>query len=612
MGEAHDGLCSKSAYPQAGKHERHPPAASENYSQTLRHDVNSLPQALGKGNTKPAPVESSGTKLARETIPTTAGNGAGEQDIHHAKGSVFVFSSCRCSTPDVNRTSSLLVRIASWAKTTRVLEAALVALFFTSRALLLLTSSAANQNWEEPVFLFGSLELQREGLWRVWDYQDDLDHGGSVPLLLLGALWLRWWEPSVAALKWLVLGWWTVTFVAYLWVVASVFSRRALAVGAVLWLGASPHFARLQVTLVGSHPEAVLPALCATGMLVRLENEKREKPLLWFSTAWLATVAAWMSYALGGWSLAIVCALTWGRWRSRSIAAALLGLLVGALPWIYQNLYRRPTGWHLWIERLFPLSAAPGGSTPTRPWGTLSYLAQAWGAGEAGLWIVTVLAAFAVVPVLALASAGRMALPVRAPRVVWALIAAALLSGLSLALTRISPLPNEDYYFARFFTPLQVLLFILAAGGVDLIAQAWGKWWAIIVATAGVALGGYQLATLYGQGTSTSNFRQEWLRGCLVFGNAEYARAVAPERACERLRQMEDPECRERAFSGLGWSLADEYRRRGSFEHVERALACANDPRSRRAICGGMRFVLTRTASIGSKLPQELDRICPP
>ncbi len=518
------------------------------------------------------------------------------------------FSEARCRTRDVHRPRAVPVRTTGVARAKRggangALFALLLAGFFTSRALLLLTSGATNQNWEEPVFLFSSLELQREGLLRVWDYQDDLDHGGSVPLLLLGTLWLQWWEPSVLALKWLVLAWWTVTFALFLWVVSSLFSWRAAVVGGIFWLGLSPNLVRLQVTLVGSHPESVLPALCAMGLLARKENKDSADSLWCFGVAWLATVAAWMSYAVAGWSAAIITAVLWRRLNARSLAATLAGIGVGVLPWLYQNVCRRPLGWLVWVERLFPPAAISGGSERTSAWGTLVYVHDAWGVGEYGVWITGLLAVFAVVLGIAVSTAHPKAIPVRAPRAVGSLFVAAMLCAGALTLSRIAPVPNEDYYFARFFAPLQVMLFMLAAGGVEVMAQVCGRWLAVAVSVAGAALGAHQLAPLYGQGAMETNFRQEWLRGCLVFGVAEYARAASPERACQRLQRLGDAECRERAFHGLGWSLADEYRRRLEVEPVERVLRCTNDPKVRRAVCGGLHFVLTRAPGADRPLP---------
>ena len=68
--------------------------------------------------------------------------------------------------------------------------AALVVAFVVSRALLVATSYDSVANWEEPVFLYGALEIHEHGIASTFDYQDDLNHGGSVPLMLIASEWV--------------------------------------------------------------------------------------------------------------------------------------------------------------------------------------------------------------------------------------------------------------------------------------------------------------------------------------------------------------------------------------------------------------------------------------
>ncbi|GIW44636.1 MAG: hypothetical protein KatS3mg077_1918 [Candidatus Binatia bacterium] len=488
----------------------------------------------------------------------------------------------------------------------------LVCVFLVSRAALLSTSSAANENWEEPVFLFSAVELQRLGVTHIWDFQDDLDHGGSVPLLLLGTIWLRAVEPSLVALKWMELAWWTVAFGLFLYVLARLFSCRAAFLGGILWIGASPNLARLQVTLVGSHPEGVLPALWATALLARVEpNSGRLQAIRCVLTAWLATVAAWMSYLLAGWSLAILAALLRGPARWRRLPAALLGVSAGLMPWIYQNVYRRPHGWQAWVERAF--HAPPAAAAQSLGfWGMLRFLPDSWGDPRLGTWILGVLIGFAILLALAGEHAARGDSPMRSRNAVVALFTAAALSAAILVAGRITPVANEGYFFARFFVPLQVLLMALAAGGVEVATRAWGRAVFVVLATAATVLGSCQIAPLFGQGVTVREFRQDWLRGCLVFGVAELARAGGAQPACRRLAALTDAECRQRAFNGLGWSLADDYRRHGNLTLIAEALECAGEPALRRAICGGVRFTLARAPGIRepSPFPKEIERLC--
>ena len=496
----------------------------------------------------------------------------------------------------------------------KILVAVVFLAFVASRAFLLLTSSERIRNWEEPVFLFSALRVQDEGWARVWDYQDDLNHGGSVPLILAGALWLHWFEPSVLALKWMLLVWWTISFAVFLWVAWSIFSPRAAVAGAWLWVGASADFARLQVTLVGSHPEAVLPALLGTVWLAGALREKKPSPARWILIGTAAATATWMSYLSVGWSTAL-CAgalFTKGpRWR-RAFALG-VGFALGALPWLYQNVYLRPHGALLWLRRV-GLPENPGVASDARlgMLGMLTQLPDSLGQAVNGSLLVAALVAFATLPFLVWSHRQWRILAGRVPAMVPVLALAAVNSACVLAIGRIPPVPGEGYYYSRFFVPLLVLLFLLAGAGVDVAVATLGRWGEHAIAAVLLGLGIANLAPLYGQGVAAPSFREEYLRGCLVYGVAEFRRAGSPEQAVANLVRFDDVECRRRAFGGLGWGLADAYIATRSTEPALRFLAAIPDPSLRRAACGGMRFVLARSPRLAAPVPfpSELERLC--
>jgi hypothetical protein len=147
----------------------------------------------------------------------------------------------------------------------RVAALVLVAAFVASRVALLVTSYDANRNWEEPVFLFSALELQRDGIGRIFAYQDDLNHGGSVVLLLLAVPWISWNGTSLLALKGVAILWSALTLCALMGVAWRYFSARVALLLGLFDVALSPTLARLNITLVGSHPEAVLPCMLALG-----------------------------------------------------------------------------------------------------------------------------------------------------------------------------------------------------------------------------------------------------------------------------------------------------------------------------------------------------------
>lgn len=496
----------------------------------------------------------------------------------------------------------------------KILVMVLFLAFVASRAFLLLTSSERIRNWEEPVFLFSALRVQDEGWARVWDYQDDLNHGGSVPLILAGAVWLRWVDPSVLALKWMLLVWWTISFAVFLWAAWSIFSPRAAVAGGFLWVGASPDFARLQVTLVGSHPEAVLPALLGTVWLAGALRAKKPSPARWILIGSAAATATWMSYLSVGWSAAL-CAgarfATGPRWR-RALALG-IGISLGALPWLYQNVYLRPHGALLWLRRV-GLPETPGADSDARLGllGMLAQLPDSLGPAVNGSLLVAALAAFAALPLLVWSHRQWRILAGRVPAMVPVVALAAVGSACVLAIGRIPLLPGEGYYYSRFFAPLLVLLFLLAGAGVDVAVATFGRWCDSAIVAVLLGAGVANLAPLYGQGVAAPSFREEYLRGCLVYGVAEFSRAGSPEQAVAHLARFEDVECRRRAFGGLGWGLADAYIATRSTEQARRFLDAVPDPNLRRAACGGMRFVLARSPRVAPPVPfpSELERLC--
>lgn len=487
----------------------------------------------------------------------------------------------------------------------------LATVFVASRWLLVQTSYAAHAHWEESVFLFSALEISHQGLSSVWDYQDDLSHGGSVPLLLLATAAVALCGPSMVALKAVCVAW---SLGAFLLTVAAV--RRAGGAGAALLSGVfllalSPNLARLQVTLVGSHPEALLPAAAALWWLAKHDGTEGTVTRDSVAIGALAASAVWMSLTLAPWMAAL--AAVWWLGAPRRVAAAaglLAGGIVGGTPWAYQNLYLRPHGATLWLQRLGSSGAEFGAAQGA--WGTLQFLPESWGLGEAGV-ALTALAALAWLA-LALAVGLREQAERRWLRVAGTLLLGSLLTAVSLAATHLQPAPNEGYYFARFFAPLQVQLLVIGSLAVDTWAARLGGWVRIAFGGAAVAIGVSSFAPLLYQGGEVPAVNVLLRRGCLVFGNAEYARAGDGQRAVWRLMQLADAPCREMACAGLGWALADEYAATGRIEGARAALAAAGTTNCAQRICGGMRFVLARRAGIleeRRKLPAEFGERCP-
>ena len=82
-------------------------------------------------------------------------------------------------------------------------------------------------------------------------------HGGSVVLLLLAVPWVRVLGTSLVTLKGVAILWSTLTLCAFVAVGWRYFSPRVGLLWGVLYFALSPTAARLNVTLVGSHPAAM-------------------------------------------------------------------------------------------------------------------------------------------------------------------------------------------------------------------------------------------------------------------------------------------------------------------------------------------------------------------
>ena len=470
----------------------------------------------------------------------------------------------------------------------------LVVLFVISRAALLVTSYDVNQNWEEPVFLFSATELRHDGLRNIFDHQDDLNHGGSVVLLLLAVPWVAVVGSSLVGLKGVAILWSALTMSAFLAILWRYFSPRAALLWGVLYLALSPTAARLNVTLVGSHPEALLP--CAWALAAYLEWLRRDAAPLhgWtFVLGWAGGTALWVAYAAAMFIVPVLTVrLAYVR-RRRTAAALAAGLLFGLWPWIYQDLWLRPHGATMWIQHL--ATRHPSGGTLARWYDGLGELAASFGYGDAG---GAILLALCVVAWLGLA-AGVIVPPWRArwelsPLAIAPLVTAPFLGFVMVANSYHPFHAVEGYYHYRFFIPLQLSLLLVLAIAIDMLAAGRGR---LVLAAAAVALGlgAWTLAPLYAQGNHYDvDFERDRTRGCHVYGAAEWDRAPTPAAATARLARLAGDACREKAFGGLGWGIAGQFLETGDVTQTIATLDAIADPGLRWASCTGVAFAVER------------------
>lgn len=473
---------------------------------------------------------------------------------------------------------------------------ALVVAFVVSRAALLVTSYDVNQNWEEPVFLFSATELARDGLTHIFDHQDDLNHGGSVVLLLLAVPWVRVLGTSLVMLKGVAILWSALTLCAFMAVGWRYFSPRAALLWGVLYLALSPIAARLNVTLVGSHPEAMLP--CALALAAYLEWVRRRAapsnlcPLT-FALGWTCGVALWVAYVSAMFVVPLLMLrLAYVR-RWRTLAALAVGLLLGLWPWIYQDLWLRPHGATLWMRHLAAQHASM--ETLQRWRDAVVELAASFGYGDAGgaALLAVCAAALLALTVGVMVPAWRARWP-WPPLTVWPLIAAPFLGFVMVANTYHPYHAVEGYYHYRFFIPLQLSLLFVLAVVVDGAAAGSGR---TVLGAAVVALGigVWTQAPLYGQGNHyRADFERDRTLGCHVYGAAEWDRAPNPSAAMTHLAGLSGAACQASAFSGFGWGIGGQYLETGNLGATLATLESITDPRLRWAACAGVLFDVGR------------------
>jgi len=473
----------------------------------------------------------------------------------------------------------------SWS----IAAAALLAGFVASRALLVGLAYDRVANWEEPVFLFSGIDLGARGLGAIFDYQDDLSHGSSLPLVALASVWVRTVGTPLDLLKGIAIFWSTLTLLALLAVAARFASPRVALLCGLLYGGASAPAAMLQVTLVGSHPESLLFMTLALGAYLRtLEQDagRRHSVLLGLACG----SAVWCSYLAAPLALALGAAHVLPR--PRRALPALAGLAVGFSPWIVQNLILRPHGAWQWTAR-----AAALHTSNDLGWSVGSAIARSLADGSvAGAVIFALLVSsstWAVIGCLRNMRAIHFAVA-GAPAAVLPVAGALVLSVAVLQAAKPQPIPAEGFYYFRFFAPTQLLLFWLAAIGLEDLGLRYGAW--IWRAGSGLAvlLCVLSARSLYGaSNTYVADFPRDLERGCAVFGHAEVDRARSDRDAVRRLETIDDAGCRRAAFRGYGWGVVSRYARDGDATLLAQSFDLIPDPQLRHDACASARGLMT-------------------
>ena len=476
----------------------------------------------------------------------------------------------------------------------------LVALFLASRIALLITSYDANSNWEEPVFLFSAGELARDGIGQVFDHQDDLDHGGSVLLLLLAVPWLTLTDSGLPGLKGVSILWSALTLCALMGVAWRYFSpRTGLLLGAFFTI-LSPTIARLNITLVGSHPEAVLPSVLA--LAAYLEWARRDPsgaeaaPWLAALTGLLCGIALWTSYLSATFVFPLLLFRGTRIRVPRAALALLAGLLAGALPWFYQNLWLRPHGALQWMQHLSVCETPPTpGTTLVESSGVLTELVESFGLGEVTGAAVAALGALSALAFTAALLRPAWRKQIGTPSLALAPILAAPVLGLGLVAILARPMyPDEGYFHYRFFALLQVALFWNLALALDRAAVRAREPVAALVA--GLLLAGCAgQARLYGAGNHyDGDVERDRVLGCSVFALAEWDRADDRSHSVAQLARLHGWECRDQALRTFGGRLSRQALADGELDELVAFLRAVRDTEVRRSLCAGAAYWLHR------------------
>jgi hypothetical protein len=229
--------------------------------------------------------------------------------------------------------------------------------------------------------------------------------------------------------------------------------------------------------------------------------------------------------------------------------------------------------------------------------GLAARVAESFGLGAIGGALVVVALLGAAVWVLARAAGARRLQHAGGASVrietVAPIAVAAVLGSLALVLLRPQAAPGEGAYYARFFAPLQVALFLCAAFTVEALPRR-VRTPAFVGALAAVAV-----VWLLGQGplyagsnTYMPDFERDLRDGCSVFGHAEVDRSQTVRGAVRTLEAIAKPACRNAAFAGYGWGAVSRYARDGDAQALQEALDSVTDPAARAAACAQARRLI--------------------
>lgn len=226
-----------------------------------------------------------------------------------------------------------------WERRDTILLVLLLLIFVATRLLWISLNPASASYWEESYRWLAAHEIVNGMTQPLLDYQADHYQGGSLFVILLAVPFFWLGGESVFSLKLAALLL-SVTTLAVLFALGRCFFGRAVAVLAGLaYLAGPPLIAFWGLALMGFHSESTLLSLLQISAFLGLLTGTWRHPAGWL--AFGLACGAGFSFTYITALSAAACVLTWllleGYPRWKELGLAVVGFVVGLIPWIAYN-----------------------------------------------------------------------------------------------------------------------------------------------------------------------------------------------------------------------------------------------------------------------------------
>ncbi|HPF14266.1 MAG: glycosyltransferase family 39 protein [Planctomycetes bacterium] len=353
---------------------------------------------------------------------------------------------------------------------------------------------------EERARINVALDLREGPVMPLIDYQYANYCGGSLVVSLLLVPVIEVFGPTVWALRFFALTLNLVALVCLFAVLDRWVSRRAAIFGGLLWALATPGLLINTMVVWGTHVESNVLALGTLWLFLSIHASPERRT----AKRWWLGVMQGLNFYIGYQTVLAIAMLGFfdlfpKRFpKPKEWLAQIVGLLIGASPWLWYNLRNDFSGLRIYEHQGSENLAAEGAFSkwtglfgsdlPTGQWFQKSF--PAWGATFDGIYVVVLLGA---------ALLGMLWWRRRSPQGDSQVPSPGHLAGIYLlgfcamyAFTRFGVTPHEDVFGYRY--PLIAMPWLILAAGVgfDRLAS-WGTVpralaWVLSLGLAGVSL----------------------------------------------------------------------------------------------------------------------------